>query len=119
MSEPQRIQRKRTAGSRMAENAVYVGRPGKFGNPYAGNRAEAVDLFTVTLAMNRAGSPMVAYPSDAEIRAELRGKSLACWCKLPAEGQPDICHAAVLLSIANASPEAALELTAGGERWTP
>ncbi len=31
------------------------------------------------------------------IRAELRGKNLACWCKL---GEP--CHADVLLEIANA-----------------
>lgn len=32
---PQRIQRKRTAGWRMPEGAVYVGRPTKWGNPFA------------------------------------------------------------------------------------
>ena len=37
----------------------------------------------------------------AAIRAELAGRDLACWCALPAEGEPDICHAAVLLEIAN------------------
>lgn len=31
----------------------------------------------------------------------LRGKNLACWCKLPEPGQPDVCHAAVLLELAN------------------
>lgn len=36
-----------------------------------------------------------------EARAELRGKNLACWCPLPADGEPDICHAAVLLAISN------------------
>ncbi len=35
-------------------------------------------------------------PSAAEIRAELAGKDLACWCPLD---QP--CHADVLLEIAN------------------
>jgi hypothetical protein len=32
---------------------------------------------------------------------ELAGKSLACWCPLPAEGEPDICHGRVLLELAN------------------
>jgi hypothetical protein len=35
-------------------------------------------------------------PSHAEIRTELRGKDLACWCKA---GDP--CHADVLLELAN------------------
>ncbi len=35
----------------------------------------------------------------------LRGKNLACWCPLPTRPyEPDECHAAVLLEIANASP---------------
>ena len=34
MTEPKRIQRKRTKGWRMPEGAVYVGRPGKWGNPF-------------------------------------------------------------------------------------
>lgn len=32
----------------------------------------------------------------------LRGKNLACWCPWPVPGQPDYCHASVLLEIANA-----------------
>ncbi|MFD4814899.1 DUF4326 domain-containing protein, partial [Streptomyces sp. NPDC058418] len=32
---------------------------------------------------------------------ELRGKDLACYCPLPSEGKPDLCHAAVLLLTAN------------------
>lgn len=31
---PKRIQRKRTKGWKMPPGAVYVGRPGKFGNPF-------------------------------------------------------------------------------------
>jgi uncharacterized protein DUF4326 len=35
MSEPKRIQRKRTKGWRMPEGAVYVGRPSTYGNPFS------------------------------------------------------------------------------------
>ena len=34
-------------------------------------------------------------------RALLHGRNLACWCPLPEPGQPDHCHAAVLLELAN------------------
>jgi hypothetical protein len=38
-------------------------------------------------------------------RRELGGRDLACWCPpLPEPGQPDICHRAVLLEIANSRP---------------
>ncbi|MGI5274721.1 DUF4326 domain-containing protein [Nonomuraea sp. CA-218870] len=37
---------------------------------------------------------------------ELAGKDLACFCPLPAEGEPDRCHAALLLSLANGDPDA-------------
>jgi hypothetical protein len=30
---------------------------------------------------------------------ELYGYDLACWCKLPPPGQPDVCHARVLLDL--------------------
>jgi hypothetical protein len=33
--------------------------------------------------------------------ASLRGKNLACWCPLPEPGKCDICHAALLLELAN------------------
>ena len=37
----------------------------------------------------------------------LRGKNLACWCPLPKADEPDYCHAAVLLELANALPREA------------
>lgn len=40
------------------------------------------------------------------IRRKLGGRDLACFCALPAEGEPDHCHAAVLLEIANGDPDA-------------
>jgi hypothetical protein len=35
---------------------------------------------------------------------KLTGKDLACWCRLPEPGEPDYCHAAVLLRYANGGP---------------
>lgn len=32
---------------------------------------------------------------------DLRGRDLACWCDLPADGQPDLCHAAYLIELVN------------------
>lgn len=48
------------------------------------------DREVMTLKLDR--SP----PTKEEIKAELRGKNLACWCKA---GEP--CHADVLLELAN------------------
>jgi hypothetical protein len=102
---PQRIQRKRTAGWRMPEGAVYVGRPSKWGNPFragafrfltgpkAGQKMDAADA--VKAFRNRInlveGEEVIA-----RIRKELAGKDLVCWCPLDAP-----CHADVLLEIAN------------------
>ena len=51
------------------------------------------------------------YPSIEEIRRELRGKNLACWCPLD---QP--CHADVLLRIANDWPDEAIAIAQRGGR---
>jgi hypothetical protein len=107
---PQRIQRRRTRGWRMPEGAVYVGRPTKWGNPWrvdptmqtwwsVRDRTLAVTLFRDALDGNR--GDRYGYPSDVEIRAELAGRALACWCPLD---QP--CHADVLLEIANGGDSA-------------
>lgn len=104
---PNRIQRQRTKGWKMPPNTVSVTRPGRWGNPlrvgmWAGfTAADAVRQYRAWLARdltvrsyeNSFGKP----PSCEEIRAELGGKNLACFCAL---GQP--CHADVLLEIANA-----------------
>jgi hypothetical protein len=39
----------------------------------------------------------------AAARTELAGLDLMCWCPLPEPGEPDHCHAAVLLELANAA----------------
>lgn len=85
--KPKRIKRQRTRGWKMPENAVYVGRPTKWGNPFYVDQdmdaAEAVVAFEDLVAP--------ALPVH-----ELRGKDLVCWCRY---SEP--CHADVLLKLAN------------------
>lgn len=103
----ERIQRKRTKGWRMPENAVSVCRPSIWGNDirigddisyytegcHSATAADAVDLFRRFQLAHKAADP------DRFERwiSPLRGKDLACWCPLD---QP--CHADVLLELANA-----------------
>jgi len=107
MNAPQRIQRKRTKGWKMPQDTVYVGRPTKWGNPFVvgkpggaysplvKDRRHAWQLFRSVALSNE--------KLIATARAELRGKHLACFCPLPSQPyEPDRCHAAVLLEIANA-----------------
>lgn len=91
--------------------AVNVARPGKWGNPFVvgkhGTRARCVELFEYMCGgytcVSCGNAPeQVAYTAMAKRdRGELRGKNLACWCALPRPGEPDLCHARILLGIAN------------------
>jgi hypothetical protein len=71
----------------------------------------APDLSQARYAVITAGSPAVAVTAYrlwlaaqpeliARARRDLCGRDLADWCPLPAAGQPDLCHAAVLLRLA-------------------
>lgn len=88
---PKRIQRKRTKGWRMPENAVYVGRPTKWGNPFnLAEYGENVAMLNYRLHLLRMVTAMLL---DLK---QLKGKDLACWCPL---NKP--CHADILLELAN------------------
>lgn len=100
---PVRIQLSRQKGFRLPPDTVVVARPTRWGNPYswkdgvemggeAWAKGAAVDLYRQWLRNGRGPSA----PSDDEIRTALRGRNLACWCRLD---QP--CHADVLLELAN------------------
>jgi len=113
---PERIQLSRAKGWRMQENTVKVDRTTRWGNHWEVWRD--VDNGTWVCTRNHrehhnvpskaAGLAMAVEKHSAEMRAsadsygfateilELRGKNLACWCKL---GEP--CHADVLLELAN------------------
>jgi hypothetical protein len=96
--KPKRIQLRRTKGWRKPEEAIIVSRPSRYGNPHRvgfcpvcgveHSRGEAVAEFRAMLDES--------LELRRKIQEDLRGKDLACWCKLS-----DACHADVLLSIAN------------------
>lgn len=83
-----RIQRKRSRGWRMPVNSVYVGRPTKYGNPYA---VTSVTHLKDSLILYREWlkKKLEEHPDFLE---PLRGKDLACWCRLD-----KACHADILL----------------------
>jgi|SRR5665213_104838 len=110
--QPVRIQRSRQH-KQVSPNGlpiVYVGRPGKWGNPFKVGEAiwnpksdamslirpeninECVELFLVYMQKGMKKNNTWMY-KDLH---ELKGKNLSCWCKI---GEP--CHADILLKIAN------------------
>jgi hypothetical protein len=110
MTEPVRIQLKRTKGWKMPPNTVKVDRTTKWGNPFVPGQPGGA--YTAKVKDRRHAWQLyrsVAFQNEALVaaaRAELRGRNLACWC--PQEDPyEDVCHAAVLLEIANASPRSA------------
>jgi hypothetical protein len=92
----------------MPSNTVYVGRPTIWGNPFKVHngdcdhpdcgpkshppltRQQAVDRYRDCYL------PGLLKAQDPRLIKALRGKNLACWCRLD---QP--CHADVLLKVAN------------------
>lgn len=125
---PIRIQRRRTFGWRAPQHAVYVGRPTRFGNPFrvtldpdtkgwhvVARNGFGVGTFPTDLDARRYATDGYRFwinepeqaPLLALVRPLLHGRDLTCWCPLAADGQPDHCHAAVLLEIANRRQPAA------------
>jgi hypothetical protein len=93
--KPKRIQLRRTKGWRLPANTVVVSRPSRWGIPH---RIEAWHDRAKALGKYRryAGNALTINPNWLE---PLRGKNLACWCRLDQS-----CHADVLLELANACP---------------
>lgn len=113
MTAPQRIRLRRTKGWRKPEVAVVVARPSRWGNPYrvedkaityegmllwSGFRdtqaatAHAVRAFRWQIIHH----PNVTGYGLTDVREQLGGHDLACWCP---HDHP--CHADVLLELAN------------------
>ena len=91
--QPKRYQRSRRKGARLPADVVVVTRPTKWGNPnpLSLGREEAVRRYRDDLLAGR-----LAISVD-DVKRELRGRDLACYCPLD---QP--CHADILLELANA-----------------
>lgn len=103
MNRPTRIQLSRKKGWRLPPNTVVVSRPSRWGNPYKVgdeyNQIGAAFMFHVLMCGHfdeESEDHRNQQAVRAEIRKQLAGKNLACWCKL---SEP--CHADTLLMIAN------------------
>lgn len=111
---PKRVQLSRRKGWRMPANTVKVTRgTGIWGNPFIvnpnvkpGSKSGAfyICVPTVEDAVACYREMLASDGASAEqLRSrlpELRGKNLACWCRLDA-----VCHADVLLELANPPAE--------------
>jgi hypothetical protein len=104
-SVPVRLQRSRAKGSRLVSAnglpVVCVSRPSKWGNPFAFEASSAAEKQRLRAASVkrfehelRHGGRQLAFTVE-DVRRELQGKNLACWCPLD-----EPCHADVLLAVA-------------------
>ena len=130
MSPPSRIQRRRTRGWRLPENAVIVDRTSRYGNPFV---VEGTIVIAPDARAWQLGSPGAARRFATEQHRlwlagegpdtytvgrrtydrrrvlaslpQLRGQDLACPCDVPSPGEPDYCHGQNLLAAANSPVE--------------
>lgn len=102
---PERVQLSRRKGWRLPPNTISVARPTRWGNPFRvgdtkhfgpafSGRDELIEDADHACRLYR--NWLFNLRSSEELVAPLRGKNLACWCKI---GDP--CHADVLLELAN------------------
>lgn len=108
---PQGIQRRRAKGWKLPEGAVCVDRSTPWGNPFVvgkdGTSERCVELYRYLMTGLICITSKAKYEDQRTVMLyvqghyqELRGKDLACWCRI---GQP--CHRDVLLDLANLEPE--------------
>lgn len=100
---PERIQMSRQRPWRHEHpDAVIVARPSKWGNPVrveGTDHERAVRAFRM-IVVHPPSAAAHGYPSREQIKTELTGRDLACWCPLDSA-----CHADVLLELANRPPD--------------
>ena len=107
--KPRRIQLSRRKGWRKPDGAVVVSRPTRWGNPYSLSDYKFQHADGTPAPSNEPAARAMAIRdfehalfigalrfSVEDVRRELRGKVLACWCSLSKK-----CHADVLLEVAN------------------
>lgn len=79
-------------------NAVYIGRPTKWGNPFSHLEKGTLAKFKVATRQEAVDAYKQWLQTQPQLLAalhELAGKDLICWCK------PAACHGDVLLELAN------------------
>lgn len=115
---PSRVQLRRIKGWRLPPNTVVVSRPTKWGNPFVPGRnrnvQQCIELYQLATggllcvstdreSIKAQERLMAAVANDLD---ELRGKNLACFCRLD---RP--CHADILLALANGLPLTPISVT--------
>ena len=106
LKKPIRIQRSRKQKQTSPNGlpVIYVGRPTKWGNPFkVGEKGIPTREVAVALYkdwIEQKSSNKQKPPTQIQIKHELAGKNLSCWC--PLDGP---CHADILLSIGNSGRE--------------
>lgn len=115
---PVRVQRKRTKGWKKPENTINVSRPSKWGNPFSWQEEAAQIAATASYAvlsspigrrlLNEEGKKNATEKYKRallsgklsvavnEVKKELKGKNLMCWCT-----SNEHCHADILIEVAN------------------
>lgn len=95
----QRVLNKKTDS--IPPDAVYVGRPSKWGNPWS-HKNDTVAKYRVNtlheaiLCYHEYINELCLDPEFKQmLKDELAGRDLVCWCA------PDLCHASILIEIAN------------------
>lgn len=77
--------------NKITQDAVYIGRPSKWGNPYPITPDEPRELVIAKFRKYLDENPELKQAA----KKQLRGKDLVCFCA------PKPCHGDVLLEIAN------------------
>lgn len=101
-TKPTRVQRSRQKGKGYLfpegkQNdlpIVYVGRPTKWGNQYKAGENGVKDVIEAVFLFEKDLNEIALWKQS--VKTQLKGKNLACWCKLG-----EACHADILLKIAN------------------
>ena len=92
-----KVLNKRT--DKIPPDAIYVGRPSKWGNPFKIGSFHNGKRITTNEDAVRLHKDWLLYSEEGQMLAseigELAGKDLACWCA------PLPCHADILLELAN------------------
>ena len=77
---------------------VYIGRPSKWGNPFS-HKSDTLAEFQVASreeAISRYEKWLLDQPDlMAQVKTDLKGKVLGCWCA------PLACHGDILAKVAN------------------
>lgn len=94
--KPVVLNKKKIPGGKIPPGSVYIGRPSKWGNPFVLKDGESREE-----CLRKYEAWLTSRPDlVADVKRELRGKSLVCFCA------PELCHGDVLIRIANEEGEA-------------